>query len=124
MKASIIIICDKIRQKKLERLFLSMKEQLNKFDTEILLLHESNENLPAPSLPINVNYINIPAKQGIAFNRNQGIKHAQHDLLIFIDDDCWVQEKWLESILNPFHDPNILATTSGTYIPKSNFSLF
>ncbi|MBS3116787.1 glycosyltransferase family 2 protein [Candidatus Woesearchaeota archaeon] len=124
MNFSIIVIFDQLRMEKLQRLFSSMKPQLEKAKhaSELLLLHESDTALPKPSLPLEFTYLNIPAKKGIAFNRNQGIKHAKGDVIIFIDDDCWVQERWLESLLKPFEqDKSLLAVTSGTKIPPSNF---
>jgi len=124
MEASIVIITDRIRYNKLSRLLSSIKPQLDstKHKIEILLLHESNKELSAPDLPVKVKYINIKEKQGFSYNRNRGISNAKHSIIIFIDDDCWVQDNWLNSLLMPFeNDPNILATTSGTHIPRSNF---
>ncbi len=103
------------------RLLESIEPQLENHTAEILLLHESDVPLPKPELPFTFRYINIKAKQGIPFNRNKGIEHATHDTLIFIDDDCWTQPKWLDSMLAPLSDPSVLAVTSGTKIPAANF---
>ena len=124
MNFSIVVIFDKIRKEKLLRLLNSMKDQLENRDGEVLLIHESNEKLVKPDflpqLPVTLKYINIKEKQGISFNRNQGIKNSKGKIIIFIDDDCWVQENWLSSLLEPLQDENILAVTSGTKIPRSN----
>ncbi len=99
-----------------------MKNQLSQYNTEILLLHESDITLPSPELPLPIRYITIPEKQGIPFNRNQGIRHAQGAIIVFIDDDCWVQERWLESLVGPLlADKNLFAVTGGTKVPKSSF---
>lgn len=123
MKVSIVVIFDQFREEKLKRLLASVKPQLQgKKDVEILLLHESNVPRPAPKgLPMKVRYLTIPEKRGIPFNRNQGIIHARGNILIFIDDDCWVQEKWLSSLLVQFKDPKVMVATSGTKIPPANF---
>ncbi len=119
---SIIVIFNQFRREKLVRLLESMKEQVSIFPTEVLLLHESNTVLAAPELPLAVRYFTIPEKQGIPFNRNQGIKQARGELIVFIDDDCWVHGKWLSSLLRPLQEnPDLLAVTSGTKIPPSNF---
>ncbi len=119
---SIVIICDQLRKEKLARLLASMKEQLVLYPTEVLLLHESNTPLPAPELPVAVRYFTIPEKRGIPFNRNQGIQHAQGEIIVFIDDDCWVQEKWLSSLVEPLlKDQSLFVATSGTKIPHSTF---
>ena len=112
MKVSIIIICDQIRQEKLDRLLASLKTQLNP-SVEVLLIHESNASQEIPTLAVPVRYITIPEKQGIPYNRNQGIANAQGDIVVFIDDDCWVSGNWLESLLHPlFGDKEVLAATT------------
>ncbi|MEK6969036.1 MAG: glycosyltransferase [Nanoarchaeota archaeon] len=129
IKSSIVIIFDKIREEKLTRLIASLKPQLNgsdassskESDTEIVLIHESNEPARLPELPLKVRYVNIPERRGIPFNRNQGIKHAQGEVIIFIDDDCWVHPNWFTSLIKPLlEDEKILVTTSGTKVPASN----
>ncbi len=120
-RISIVVIFDTFRQEKITRLLESMKDQLSRYDTEILLLHESNMALSSPGLPVPVRYITIPEKQGIPFNRNQGIQQAQGEIVVFIDDDCWVQEHWLESLVEPLlADKTLLAVTGGTTVPASN----
>lgn len=121
MKVSIIVIFDRLRKSKLDRLLNSMKHQLEEYNPEIIFLHESNEILPKPPFPVELTYKNIPARRGIAFNRNQGIKESTGEVIVFVDDDCWVPENWLNSILQPLQDPSELAVTSATKIPRSNF---
>src|SRR3989344_4455462 len=124
---SIIVIFDQIRESKLRRLLESMQEQLTSQQVdqkkiEVLFVHESNVQSSCPEMPVKVNYFTIPEKQGIPFNRNKGIEFAKGEIIVFIDDDCWVQEKWLESLTNPLlQDQNLYAVTSGTKIPPSNF---
>ncbi len=124
---SIVVIFDQVRESKLRRLLESMKEQLssqkmNSNKIEVLFVHESNVPRSCPEMPFSVKYFTIPEKQGIPFNRNKGIEFAKGEIIVFIDDDCWVQEKWLESLVNPLlEDQNLYAITSGTKIPSSNF---
>src|SRR3989338_73316 len=119
---SIAIICDKIRQPQLDRLLYSLKDQLRLYSSEILLLQESDVELAAPEWPISVRYVTIPARRGIAFNRNKCIEYSRGQIIVYIDDDCWVQEKWLKSLVEPLiNDEKLMAVTSGTKIPQSNF---
>lgn len=136
MNISIVIITDKIKPEKLSRLFDSLKPNLVDDKLEILLLCESsksdelNSALPHPPFSVPVKYIPIPEKQGISFNRNQGIKYAQGDIIVFIDDDCWVHSSWLTELVNPLLDKtnnnnnnnnrDVFVVTSGTKIPSSN----
>ncbi len=119
-KISIVIIFDQFRKDKLWRLLESLKGQVLPHDAEVIFLHESDIVLPKPELPLEARYINIPAKKGIPFNRNKGIEFARGEIVVFIDDDCWVQEGWLSSLLKPLEDKNVLAATSGTKVPPSN----
>lgn len=128
MNISIVIITDKIKPDKLSRLFDSLKPSLVD-DAEILLLcesgesnqlKESNSTLPFPPFSVPVRYIPIPEKQGISFNRNQGIKHAQGNIIVFIDDDCWVHPAWLKELVTPLQEEKVMTVTSGTKILPSN----
>ena len=122
MKISIIIIFDVFREKKINRLLLSLKSEIQSLDCEVLLVQESNKPFNLPPMPIKVRHIPIEEKGGISFNRNQGIKHAKGEIIVFIDDDCWVRKGWLKSLINPLaSNQEILAATSGTKIPSSNF---
>ena len=126
---SIIIICDQLRREKLQRLFQSLQPQLSSYNTEILLLQESNTSLEkpeflleSPEVQVPFRYFNIPEKQGIPFNRNQGIKYAQGNIIVFIDDDCWVHENWFSALVVPLlNDKKLMAVTGGTVIPSANF---
>jgi GT2 family glycosyltransferase len=43
-------------------------------------------------------------------------------IIVYIDDDCWVQEKWLKSLVEPLLlDAKLMAVTSATKIPRANF---
>ncbi len=120
MNYSVVVICGTLYHKKLLRLFNSLCSQIDLKNTEVLLLHETE--LPGkPELPLPFRYIPLRPKQGIAYNRNKGIEEAQGEIIIFIDDDCWVTTNWFENIVAPFQDTNILAVTSGTKIPPSTF---
>ncbi len=120
VKISIVVIFDQLRDD-LFRLLETIRPQLNK-EVEILLVQESDKEIQLPALPVKTRHIIIPQKQGFSFNRNQGIKNSKGNIIVFIDDDCWVHEKWLEAITKPLLDnKNVMVTASGTIIPKSTF---
>jgi len=117
---SIVVIFDQLRND-LFRLLQTIKPQLNK-EIEILLVQESDKEVQLPQLPTKTRHIIIPPKQGFSFNRNEGIKNSKGDIIVFIDDDCWVHNKWLEALTKPLiENQNIMVTASGTQIPKSTF---
>lgn len=48
-----------------------------------------------PSL--HITYIRLPKNRGCATARNEGIKRAQGNILLFTDDDCVVPANWIET---------------------------
>jgi glycosyltransferase involved in cell wall biosynthesis len=56
---------------------------------------------------LNMNYVFEPV-QGTSTARNTGIKHAQGDLIVYLDDDCIAERDWLHYMEIPFiMDPSI-----------------
>lgn len=51
---------------------------------------------------------------GPATARNRGALEARGDILLFTDDDCVPQQDWLEAMLAPFADPEVVGT-KGVY---------
>lgn len=53
--------------------------------------------------------INVFVLQGcnIAEGRNEAIKRAENELIVSTDFGCRYHEKWLESLVTPFNDPEI-----------------
>lgn len=48
---------------------------------------------------VNFHYF-IENKQGLSFARNKGIKEAQGDIILFIDDDAFMQKNYLYSLID------------------------
>jgi len=44
---------------------------------------------------------------GLSNARNTGIENARGDVIAFIDDDAWADERWLENLLKNFEDENV-----------------
>jgi glycosyltransferase involved in cell wall biosynthesis len=44
-------------------------------------------------------------RQGLSHARNAGIREAQGEVLIFVDDDVTVDPRWLEHLADPFRNP-------------------
>jgi glycosyltransferase involved in cell wall biosynthesis len=54
------------------------------------------------------------ANAGPASARNRGALAAQGAILLFTDDDCVPMQDWLESMLEPFKDPEVVGA-KGVY---------
>ncbi len=44
---------------------------------------------------------------GLSNARNTGVEHAKGDIVAFIDDDAWADEKWLENMLRNYEDEKV-----------------
>jgi len=64
------------------------------------------EERQTASLNLNIQYCR-QAKSGIPAAKNNGIKKAKGDLLVFIDDDCTVEPDWLTNLVRYFDSPDI-----------------
>lgn len=56
--------------------------------------------------------------KGFGYARNQSIKLAKHELVVFADDDCLAEPGWLESLIRPLvEQPELLATAGLVRLP-------
>lgn len=57
------------------------------------------------------------ANAGPAAARNRGASEASGEVILFTDDDCVPAEDWLETMLKPFADPDVIGA-KGVYRTK------
>lgn len=68
---------------------------------EIIVIEETREACPIQG--DNVRYVAIPVRNlGFSFARNQGIRLASAEIIVFTDDDCLVERGWLQELIRPF----------------------
>ncbi len=63
----------------------------------------------------NIHFINENRK-GLSYARNHGFKECKGQFAVAIDDDVIVSENWLQNLITPFADENIMAVT-GNVLP-------
>lgn len=83
---------------------------------EIVLLEETD----SPSnLFSDISYHSMPVRnRGFAFARNEAVKHAKHDIIAFIDDDCIVDKAWLRELIKPLvENEDVLAVCGSVFVP-------
>jgi len=56
--------------------------------------------------------------QGPAAARNEGVKHATGNIVLFTDSDCVPNRDWIEQMILPFKRDNDIAGVKGTYRTK------
>lgn len=125
-KVSIIIILRAGKfAKNLYNLVPAIKQQIEEtkyqFNTELVLIHESNSSLEHPKEFSWCIYKNIPEKKGFAYNRNCGLDNSSGEICVFTDDDCIPQKDWLKKIIEPFTNEKIMGVMGNISIPKSNY---
>jgi glycosyltransferase involved in cell wall biosynthesis len=50
----------------------------------------------------------VETTPGIPAARNRGIQEASGDIILFTDDDCEADPRWVENMVNPFYyNPHI-----------------
>lgn len=65
----------------------------------------------------NLSFVN-QVNSGPAVARNTGVAHAKGEVIAFTDDDCIVDDDWLERILDVFKDESIKVLEGFTYTNK------
>ena len=55
-------------------------------------------------------------RKGLSYARNRGIKNCKGQIVVAIDDDVLVSENWLNNLVSPFSDENVMAVT-GNVLP-------
>lgn len=92
----------------------------NSSDGTLNLLREKAKNFPITIRPLSENNI-----QSSYAARNAGIRAAQSEIIAFTDADCRPEPQWLESLVQPFFQPEvtivageILALSGDTILEK------
>lgn len=114
-KGSVVIIT--LVRKSLYPLVEALGKQQTDFDFEIILVAQN----PVESWKFHDKRIRILEYEkglGLAFYRNEGVKHANGEVVAFIDDDEEpLNHLWLNSLCKPILKGLVRVTTSGTVIP-------
>jgi GT2 family glycosyltransferase len=81
---------------------------------EITVVEETDHPSPIPK----VRYISHPvANRGFPFARNLAIKNTDGRIVVFLDDDCRIENGWLDHLLSPFADDAVLGVQGGVTVP-------
>ena len=126
MKVSIIIPYYRAYDS-LNHLLFALCEQDTSFDlkndVEIIIINDELENpleienFKYPQLNLRIlNKIN----EGVASARNLGIKSAAGAIILFLDQDCYPKQNWLNAMLSRFNKGKQIDAIGGKIIPQTN----
>lgn len=118
MKVSVIVSTyTKDRRSDVLRCLNSLFNQTRKPDEVILVLDPVDDLIEFYSdlVPDEVR-IAASSDFGLSNARNTGIDNARGNVIAFIDDDAWADERWMENLLKNFEDENVWVA-GGRIIP-------
>jgi GT2 family glycosyltransferase len=77
---------------------------------EVILVIDHNPVLlkKAQQTFLNTRVIPNQERRGLSGARNTGVKHAQGDIVVFLDEDAWPSPRWLERLVNAYHRPEVM----------------
>jgi GT2 family glycosyltransferase len=111
-----ILICSRDRRNNLEKLVGSLKRMDTTQSYEIIVVEETHNPIPIKG----VHYISHPKQnRGIPYARNLALAHANGEIIVFIDDDCIIQDKWLDNLLEPLKEDSVVGVQGGVNVPES-----
>ncbi len=114
-----VIIISKDRRADLDRCLASLREVEYPPERRQIVVVEECDN---PRLIADVSYVTIPREnRGWGHARNIGLRHAQHALLVFTDDDCQFDRRWLKELVGTLQDrPDIAGVSGGVLARNAN----
>lgn len=111
-----VLICSKGRRKRLENLVEKLINSNAPCRYEIVVVEETNYPKPIEG----VKYVGHPvANKGIPYARNLALKSAVGEIVIFLDDDCMIQDNWMAELLKPFSNASVVGVQGGVTVPES-----
>jgi len=119
MKISVIIsVFSRERLPDLLRCIKSLKKQTTAPE-EIIVVLEPNEHIITffkSFFDVADVKVVVSDGPGLSCARNSGIKAAKGEIIVFIDDDAFADEKWLEMLTKNYEDVSVIGV-GGNIIP-------
>jgi len=121
-----IIICTYNRDKYLYNCLKSIAENNFSFENyEILVINNNStdntenecQRFQNDFLQVNFRYF-VEKNQGLSFARNRGIDEAKGAVLVFLDDDAFVQKDYLKNLFNNLEKYPDYSSFGGKITPK------
>src|SRR5262249_16177821 len=115
-----VVVATRDRPADLERLLDSLARQNTARDVEIIVVDNNpSSGLTPPVVTGRANVKVVPeARAGLSYARNRGILASVGNIVVATDDDVVVPPDWIERLVAPFGDPNVMAVT-GNVVAES-----
>lgn len=119
-----VIICTKDRPEQLERCLKSIYSSRKNYRYDEILVVDSSSDESTKKRnkdmveTINGKYI-YEGRKGLSIARNTGIKNSLGDIIIFADDDFFVDPNWIKNLMVNYIDTEVMCCT-GRMLPYYN----
>ncbi|MFQ5790433.1 MAG: glycosyltransferase [Acidobacteriota bacterium] len=112
-----VLICTKDRRQDLQRALVSLQKlDYPRDKLDIVVIEETD----APRAPDGVRYVVLPVEnRGFGHARRVAVDNAQHDLLLFTDDDCVVEPNWATELVRCF-EPDVGGVAGAVLVEPTN----
>lgn len=112
-----VILCTKDRPDDLARAIASIRASGEVGGrAEIVVVEEADVPHEMPG----VRYVHLPrANRGFGYARNAGVRAAQGEVVLFIDDDCEAERGWAEALTVPFQEDARVLGVAGAVLVRN-----
>ncbi len=114
-----VVICTRNRPIPLRKC-LEAVARLTRTPDEVVVVDNSqgDKETESVALEFSARYTLEPV-EGLSRARNRALIEGNSEIVVYLDDDAVPDERWLESILEPFADPCVATVTGDTILPGS-----
>lgn len=117
-EVSVVIPCH--TEKRLDQLTLAVKSVTEQAiqPAEIVVVVDHNGKLydHLKTTMSGVTVLENRFARGVSGNRNTGVAHTRTPLIALLDDDAYAHAGWLDGLVAPFADPDVIGT-GGSIVP-------
>jgi len=118
-----VVICTRNRPALLRKCLTSVS-QLNRTPDQVLVVDNSggNEDTRKAAQDFGARYVVEPLA-GLSRARNRGLSECTTDIVAYLDDDAVPAPDWLDTLLTPFSNRHVAATTGRVITPQTTIDL-
>ena len=115
-----VIVCTRDRREELEVCLEALAGQTCAVFQTLVVDNGASPGVADLCLRWGARYVR-ESEPGLCFARNTGVRHADSELVAFIDDDAVPDGAWLATLTTAFADPSIAAATGTiTYVSTAH----
>lgn len=124
MQSLSLLICSRGRPDELrvlvQMLHVHVGAMREKVPVEIVVVEDISSSESRPQPIESVQYLAMDELMGFGAIRQKAVEASSGEMIVFIDDDCIPCEGWLERLLEPFEDDEVVAVGGGILPQRGN----